>query len=72
MSDLLTRANNIATKYHLRAELLPVHSVGVQGDERTYRPVVVLIGPFPGWDIIEKVSSELTNTLELNRVTYQI
>ena len=72
MSDeLLRKVNEIAAKYGLWAEFFPeVLSVGVQGDNRTYLPVVVLKGPFPGWDVIERVSTEIPNMLPVNRVTY--
>ena len=69
---LLNRVNAISLKYDLKAEYLgDVHSVGVRGDARSYLPTVVLVGPFPGWDILEKVSSEITNELEIGRVTYE-
>ena len=71
--DLLRRANEIVAPYGLQAELLPdIFSVGVQGDNRSYLPVIVLKGPFPGWDVIQKVSTEIPNTLPVNRVTYDI
>lgn len=57
----------------ISAELLPdAFSVGVQGDGRVYRPVLVLIGPHPGWEILGKLSDELTNTLPISRVTLEL
>lgn len=71
-NELLKKVNEIAAKHCLKAEFLgDVHSVGVRGDERAYLPVVVLVGPFPGWNVLEQVSSEITNTLEVGRVTYE-
>ncbi|TSC90553.1 MAG: hypothetical protein G01um10142_378 [Parcubacteria group bacterium Gr01-1014_2] len=70
--ELFKRANEIAAKHGLKAEFLgDMQSVGVRGDDRAYLPVVVLVGSFPGWDVLEKVSSEITNTLEIGRVTYE-
>ena len=70
-TELLEKTNKIVEPYGLTAEILPdISSVGVQGDSRTYSPVMVLKGPFPGWDILEKLSTEISNTTQVNRVTY--
>lgn len=70
--DLLNKVNAISLKYDLIAEFLgDTHSVGVRGDERAYLPVIVLIGKFPGWDVLEQASTEITNSLEIGRVTYE-
>lgn len=63
----------IANKYELRASVPPgIRSVGVGGDERSYTPVVVLNGSaFPGWEVLERVSNEITNTCPINRVTWE-
>jgi len=64
------KAKKIAKKYNLDAAILPVKSVGVQGDMRTYRHPVMLSGEL-NWDQLEKCSIELTNTLnEVNRVVF--
>ena len=66
------QANETAGWYNLSAKLLPVKSVGVQGDERTYRHPVVLSGKVD-WEALEQVSTRLTNKLkEVNRVVYSI
>lgn len=52
-----------------RARVLPIKSVGVQGDERTYRHPVVLFTSNRDWDTLEKVSTAITNHfVEVNRV----
>ncbi|MDA0336399.1 MAG: glutamine-hydrolyzing GMP synthase, partial [bacterium] len=67
----------------LRVDVLPLRSVGVQGDGRTYAHPAVLTceaGAFyPGengaatWDDLERVSTELTNsTPAINRVLFQL
>jgi len=66
------------------AVLLPIKSVGIQGDERSYKyPVVVRIiesrdamtanfSKIPH-DILEKISTRITNEIkEINRVVYDI
>ncbi len=66
------------------AVLLPVHSVGVMGDERTYENAVVLraVGSTDGmtadwsqlpFDFLAKVSNEIINKVKgVNRVVYDI
>ena len=56
----------------MTAEILPVQSVGVQGDSRTYRNPVALSGPLD-WKKLEEVSSAITNKIrEINRVVYTL
>ncbi len=51
-----------------RADLLPVRSVGVQGDQRTYAYPAVLSGPLD-WNLLEQTSIQITNELRaINRV----
>ena len=66
------------------AVLLPVHSVGVMGDERTYENAVVLraVGSTDGmtadwshlpYEFLAKVSNEIINRVKgVNRVVYDI
>jgi len=52
------------------AEILPVRSVGVQGDQRSYAPPVLLRGP-ADWDRLEALSTAVTNRFRaVNRVVY--
>lgn len=66
------------------AVLLPVKSVGVQGDERSYKyPIVLRIvesrdamtanfSKLP-WDILETISNRITNEIkDVNRVVYDV
>jgi GMP synthase (glutamine-hydrolysing) len=49
--------------------LVPVHSVGVQGDERSYRPVLVLEEPPPPDGSLQEFATELINRSSgINRV----
>ncbi|HNY21540.1 MAG TPA: glutamine-hydrolyzing GMP synthase [Treponemataceae bacterium] len=56
-----------------RIDILPVKSVGVQGDFRTYRYPAVLafegiFGAFPSWNELERASSKVTNaSRDVNR-----
>ena len=53
-----------------QGKILPLKSVGVQGDFRTYRHPVVLTGP-ADWGELEKLSTKITNNIKgLNRVLY--
>jgi GMP synthase (glutamine-hydrolysing) len=55
-----------------KATALPVKSVGVQGDERTYRHPVALEGP-ADWDKLRSHGPKLTNSYkEINRVLYTV
>ncbi|HJP32540.1 MAG TPA: glutamine-hydrolyzing GMP synthase [Candidatus Latescibacteria bacterium] len=68
----------------LALDVLPLRSVGVQGDGRTYaHPAVLTLGDpaafYPGeagaatWDDLERVSTDLTNsTPGINRVLFQL
>ncbi len=47
---------------------LPIKSVGVQGDSRTYKHPAVVV-EWSDWDALENLSTKLTNTIpEINRV----
>jgi GMP synthase (glutamine-hydrolysing) len=66
------------------AVLLPVKSVGVMGDERTYESACVLraVESLDGmtadwarlpWDLVARISSRITNEVRgINRVTYDV
>lgn len=72
-SEIVMRANEIVSPHKLKAEMLDgIQSVGVAGDARTYLPVLTLIGPFPGWEVLEKLSTEITNSLPVSRVTFEL
>ncbi|OIP97147.1 hypothetical protein AUK40_03810 [Candidatus Wirthbacteria bacterium CG2_30_54_11] len=56
----------------LRPFILPVRSVGVQGDERTYRSVVALQGE-ADWKTLEDLATTITNTFPaVNRVVWLV
>jgi len=52
-----------------KAIVLPIKSVGVQGDERTYRHPVALFTKNRNWNDLEQASTAITNRfIEVNRV----
>jgi len=64
------KLDEIAARYNLKAKVLPIKSVGVQGDFRTYGHPAVLIGE-ADWDTLEKASTEITNRIkDINRVVW--
>ena len=53
--------------------ILPVNSVGVQGDKRTYNSPVALINAPRDWDWLEKEATRITNEVsKINRVVMQL
>ncbi len=66
----LRRVEDLAEAFGLRGTALPVRSVGVQGDFRTYAHPAVLSGE-ANWRVLESASTALTNAIpEVNRVTF--
>ncbi len=58
-------------EFGYKAKILPLKSVGVQGDERTYRHPVLLYGKPVDWDELHKLSTQLINHFgDVNRVLY--
>ncbi len=56
----------------LGVHLLPIRSVGVQGDDRSYKHVVALSGDSdPDWELLGELASEIPKAVkEVNRVVY--
>ena len=73
-AELESKINDFlsAKNLTLTAKVLPLKSVGVQGDVRSYRHPVVLSGQ-ADWAQLEAISPQLTNQfLEINRVLYHL
>ncbi|MBD3360619.1 glutamine-hydrolyzing GMP synthase [Candidatus Peregrinibacteria bacterium] len=69
VSKLENEINTIVQKDNFKAKILPIKSVGVQGDERTYRHPVMVYGDWVSWDRLSNLSTQLTNQFpEVNRV----
>jgi len=73
--DARRQVNDLATRFGLKGDILPVRSVGVQGDARTYAHPAVVSGIIPRsreqWGHLEQLSTTLTNTVPaVNRVVF--
>jgi GMP synthase (glutamine-hydrolysing) len=63
-------AQKVARRFGLELEVLPLRSVGVQGDSRTYAHPAAVMGQSE-WKTLEALSTELTNDFTaINRVIY--
>jgi GMP synthase (glutamine-hydrolysing) len=68
--DDCTAVDSIASKYGYKGSILPVKSVGVQGDERSYAHPALIRGNCD-WDLLEKLSTKITNSVRtVNRVVF--
>jgi GMP synthase (glutamine-hydrolysing) len=62
--------SEVASAFNLKARVLPVRGVGVQGDERTYAHTALLTGEYDEPAIAE-LAPAITNSLrDVNRVVY--
>lgn len=62
----------LAEKSGYKSYILPIKSVGVQGDSRTYTHPALLIGK-RDWPLLETISTSITNTVkQVNRVVFGI
>ncbi len=69
---LSEEVEEVAQKFGLDAEVLPIRSVGVQGDFRTYAHPAVLRGE-ADWDTLERASTAITNAVKgINRVVWAL
>lgn len=68
--------NDFLQQYHVNGRILPVKSVGVQGDARTYKhPLLIQLpkGIPRKWAVLEKISTEITNRFtQINRVLLRL
>jgi len=68
-----SRLQKVAAEKGYDTLLLPIFSVGVQGDGRTYTPVAVLQGGARDWKTLAITATSITNQLRaINRVIYQL
>jgi len=68
--EINEKLNKITSKYNLKARVLPIKSVGVQGDFRSYKHPALIMGN-ADWKTLEKVSTEITNSVnDINRVVW--
>lgn len=70
--DTEKKMNMFLRAYGLTAKVLPVQSVGVQGDGRTYRNPAIVAGEV-AWETLQTISTRLTNQFHaINRVVYAV
>ena len=70
--DAEERINDFLKPYKVTGRILPVKSVGVQGDARTYAHPCIISGE-SDWETLEEISTSITNRFpEVNRVIYNI
>ena len=68
--ETVAEAQKVAATFGLALDVLPLRSVGVQGDSRTYAHPAVVSGQRE-WKTLEALSTELTNNFpSINRVIY--
>lgn len=66
------KLKKILSPYGLDGQLLPIQSVGVQGDDRSYRNPVVLTGE-ASWDVFSEIATLIPNQIrEVNRVVLSL
>ncbi|MCF7861772.1 glutamine-hydrolyzing GMP synthase [Candidatus Woesearchaeota archaeon] len=67
----ISELKEIAKKSGFQISVLNIKSVGVQGDNRTYRHPAVLMSDNPDWDKMIDLSTRITNEIhDINRVVY--
>jgi len=76
-SDALeNEINTYLEKYKVSGKILPIKSVGVQGDARTYRHpfLITLHKDTPrDWEVLEQISTDITNRFgAINRVLLKL
>lgn len=70
--DTRAQVARLSDRDGYRSLVLPVRSVGVQGDSRTYAHPVLLLGE-PDWGRLETASTRITNAVSgVNRVVYGV
>jgi GMP synthase (glutamine-hydrolysing) len=66
------KLQSIASAAGYHASILPLRSVGVQGDERTYAHPALIEGPCD-WKRLDALSTQITNAVHsVNRVVYRL
>ncbi len=73
LEQTAAEVSNCLKKSYCDFSILPVRSVGVQGDQRTYTSPAALINTPRDWDWLEKEATRLTNEVRnINRVVLQL
>jgi GMP synthase (glutamine-hydrolysing) len=71
-ADDTAAIEHIASPFGYTGICLPIKSVGVQGDSRTYAHPALVMGT-TDWDSLDQLSTKLTNSIRsINRVVYAL
>lgn len=71
-AKVIHACESIASASGYQAYVLPVRSVGVQGDCRSYAHPVLLVGK-KDWNVLERISTQITNSVSgINRVVWGV
>ncbi|MBU1152022.1 glutamine-hydrolyzing GMP synthase [Patescibacteria group bacterium] len=71
--DLEDRISESLEESSISGKVMPVKSVGVQGDERSYAHPLCLYGEPKSWNQLEQVATQMTNQHpEVNRVVFLV
>lgn len=67
------KLSDMAEPYGAQATVMPVQSVGVQGDQRSYQHPAVIHGAQPTWEELNALSTDITNSVHgINRVVLHV
>lgn len=70
--SLEKKINKLLDLYGFDGKILPIQSVGVQGDSRTYKHPMAITGK-GSWKTLAEISTNLTNKFsDINRVVYVV
>jgi GMP synthase (glutamine-hydrolysing) len=71
VTEIEKKINEYLLEKGAKAKILPIKSVGVQGDARTYKNPLVVYGKDFSWDELDSLATRLTNQFEeVNRVVW--
>jgi len=70
--EIEKKVESLAEPYFFNAKILPIKSVGVQGDSRSYKNPVMLVGQ-ADWDVLNKAAIDICNKVkEVNRAVWHV
>ena len=73
VEELSRKVNVIASNFNMKGIILPIKSVGVKGDARSYEYSAAVFGRKASWHELEQLSTRLTNEVRgINRVVYSV
>jgi GMP synthase (glutamine-hydrolysing) len=71
VESLEEKMAGLSEKHGMKVRVLPIKSVGVQGDERSYRHPVCVYGEPKSWEYLNTLATQMTNQFnEVNRCIF--